>query len=219
MKQSIFNFDSGSGVFFTSDTHFGHESIINFCNRPFSSVKEMDQALIDNWNSVVGPNDYVFHLGDFCFKGTQYWDNILNQLNGHKFLILGNHDLKNLNAGPMLKFDWVGFQAYIQIENRSIFLNHFPFLCYGGSYRSPENVIYALHGHTHLNKNNFNGRDIPRLNMCFSSQLDVGVDAHNFTPIPWEKVDILIKEQIEHKQNQLQTFEKYLKYAENNEAL
>ena len=51
----------------------------------------MDQTLIENWNSVVGPNDYVFHLGDFCFKGSPYWDKMLNQLNGHKFLILGNH--------------------------------------------------------------------------------------------------------------------------------
>lgn len=189
MKQSIFNFDSGSGVFFTSDTHFGHESIINFCNRPFSSVKEMDQALIDNWNSVVGPNDYVFHLGDFCFKGTQYWDNILNQLNGHKFLILGNHDLKNLNAGPMLKFDWVGFQAYIQIENRSIFLNHFPFLCYGGMYREYDKAVLSLCGHVHLNHYNTSGKDTGRMksNMVWS-QYDVGVDANNFKPISFDLI-------------------------------
>lgn len=106
----------------------------------------------------------------------------------------------------MLKFDWVGFQAYIQIENRSVYLNHFPFLCYGGSYRSPENIVYSLNGHTHLNRDNFNGRDIPRLDMCFPSQLDVGVDAHNFTPISWERVDALIKEQIANNKNQLQTF-------------
>ena len=51
----------------------------------------MDQKLIENWNSVVGPNDYIFHLGGFCFKGSPYWDRMLNQVNGHKFLILGNH--------------------------------------------------------------------------------------------------------------------------------
>lgn len=91
MKQCIFNFDDGTGLFFVSDTHFGHEAILHYAKRPFSSVEEMDQAMIDNWNKVVGPNDYVFHLGDFCFKGSQYWDRILNQLNGHKFLVLGNH--------------------------------------------------------------------------------------------------------------------------------
>ena len=143
MKQEIFNFDSGDGIFFTSDTHFGHERIIQFCKRPFTSVQEMDEKLIENWNKVVGPNDYVFHLGDFCFKGSQYWDRILNQLNGHKFLIIGNHDLKNLKDGAMFKFDWVGMQAYIQIAGRSVYLNHFPFLCYGGTYRKIEECVYT----------------------------------------------------------------------------
>lgn len=215
MKQSIFNFDSGQGLFFTSDTHFGHENIINFCKRPFSSVEEMDQKLIENWNKVVGPNDYVFHLGDFCFKGSQYWDRILNQLNGHKFLILGNHDFKNAKDGAMMKFDWVGQQAYITVGGRAIFLNHFPFLCYGGSYRDLDRVVYALHGHTHLTINDMSGKDIQRLNTCFPSQLDVGVDAHNYTPISFDEVDNLIKEQIATGQNQFQSFQEYLKYKEN----
>ena len=126
-------------------------------------------------------------------------------------LFLNIKDLKSLNNGPMLKFDWVGFQAYIQIENRAVYLNHFPFLCYGGSYRNPENVVYSLNGHVHLNNNNFSGKDISRLEMCFPTQLDVGVDAHNFTPISWERVDTLIKEQIANNKNQLQTFKDALK--------
>lgn len=216
MKQSIFNFDSGDNIFFTSDTHFGHENIINFCKRSFSSVAEMDQKLIENWNSVVGPNDYIFHLGDFCFKGSQYWDRILNQLNGHKFLILGNHDLKNLKDGAMIKFDWVGFQACIQVGGRSVYLNHFPFLCYGGSYRDIDNAVYALHGHCHLSLNSMSGKDIDRLKMCFPTQFDVGVDANNFTPISFNDIDNRIREQVAHHQNQYEQFKEYLEYAKND---
>ena len=216
MKQDFFNFESGNNIFFTSDTHFGHENIIHFCKRPFSSVEEMDQKLIENWNSVVGSNDYIFHLGDFCFKGSQYWDRILNQLNGHKFLILGNHDLKNLKDGAMIKFDWVGMQACIQVGGRSIYLNHFPFLCYGGSYRDIDNAVYALHGHTHLSLNEMSGKDINRLKMCFPTQFDVGVDANNFTPISFNDIDNRIREQVAHHQNQYEQFKEYLEYAKND---
>ena len=164
----------------------------------------MDQKLIENWNSVVGPNDYIFHLGDFCFKGSPYWDKMLNQLNGHKFLILGNHDFKNLRDGAMVKFDWVGQQCYINIEGRSIFLNHFPFLCYGGTYRSPENVILEAHGHVHLSPYDMSGKDIQRLQYCFPTQYDVGVDANNFTPISFKELNEKINYQIETGKNQYQ---------------
>lgn len=215
VNQCVFNFDSGKNLFFISDTHFGHENIIKFCNRPFGSVAEMDEKLIENWNSVVGPNDYVFHLGDFCFKGSQYWDRILDQLNGHKFLSWGNHDIKNLRDGSMAKFDWVGPQAYLTVGGRGVILNHFPFLCYGGSYRNIDNAVYALHGHTHLNLSDDSGKDIKRLDMCFPTQLDVGVDAHGYRPISFEEVDTLIKEQVANNQNQYQSFLEYLNYNPN----
>ena len=63
-----YKFD-GNKVFFTSDTHFYHANIINFCKRPFANVETMNEALIENWNAVVGVDDIVFHLGDFCFGG------------------------------------------------------------------------------------------------------------------------------------------------------
>lgn len=201
MKQSIFNFDDDSKVFFTSDTHFFHKNIIDFCNRPFTSVEEMNETLINNWNNVVSPDDYIFHLGDFCFGGSSAWDYCLNHLNGHKFLILGNHEMKNLKDGSMFKFDWVGFQAYIRIGNRSVYLNHFPFLCYGGSYRRGENAVIQLFGHVHSQPKHYDiehitdsevkeilGKDTSRLQYLLPTQYDVGVDNNNYTPISWKQI-------------------------------
>jgi len=78
-----------SNIFFTADHHFNHKNIIRFCNRPFKTLKEMDEALIDNWNSVVEPEDIVYHLGDFSFSDPQRY---LQRLNGRIHLIFGNHD-------------------------------------------------------------------------------------------------------------------------------
>ena len=107
-----YKFD-GNKVFFTSDTHFYHANIINFCKRPFANVETMNEALIENWNAVVGANDIVFHLGDFCFGGSAEWTNILNRLNGRIYLIVGNHDLKNLRKGYYKRFEEVVMQMHI----------------------------------------------------------------------------------------------------------
>ena len=79
-------------VFIISDTHFGHENIIKYCNRPFSSVEEMDEKMIKNWNETVSNNDVVLHLGDFGLGKKEYIASIVKRLNGKKILIMGNHD-------------------------------------------------------------------------------------------------------------------------------
>lgn len=78
-------------IFFTSDLHFGHQNILKFCNRPWKTTEEMDEALIKRWNSVVGKDDIVFNLGDFAFAPDRRWKEVLSRLNGHHYLILGNH--------------------------------------------------------------------------------------------------------------------------------
>ena len=78
--------------FVLSDTHFGHAKIIDYCNRPFSSVEEMDETMIKNWNETVSNNDTVLHLGDFGLGNKEYITSIVKRLNGKKVLILGNHD-------------------------------------------------------------------------------------------------------------------------------
>lgn len=136
-----------TGVFFTSDTHFNHANILNFCNRPFADVEEMNEELITRWNNVVGKNDTVFHLGDFCFGGAAEWTRLLDQLHGKIHLIVGNHDLKNLRQGIINRFGEVTMQSQIQIDEHLIYLNHYPFLCYSGAYR-PE--VWQLFGEVRL---------------------------------------------------------------------
>lgn len=180
-------------TFFTSDTHFGHTNIIKFCNRPFQNVEKMNEILIENWNKVVSKDDTVFHLGDFAFGGSSVWNGIIPRLNGHINLIIGNHDRKNLRQGYMSYFDMVVPQLHIEIEDNSIYLNHYPFLCYGGSYRG----VWQLFGHVHSGPQ-ANGLDISRLKVLLPTQYDVGVDNNNFTPISYREV----KEKIESQNNE-----------------
>lgn len=77
-------------IFVISDTHFGHENIISYCDRPFQDVREMDECIADNWCSVVADHDIVYHLGD-VYMGISGRE-ILPKLSGRKRLILGNHD-------------------------------------------------------------------------------------------------------------------------------
>src|SRR5580765_7662676 len=78
--------------FFTSDTHFSHANIIRYCDRPFKDIYHMDQTIVDNWNSLVGPTDVVYHLGDVAMGDSDRWHDILTSLNGYKVLTIGNHD-------------------------------------------------------------------------------------------------------------------------------
>lgn len=79
-------------TFVTSDTHFSHQRIIELCDRPFANVDEMNAKLIENWNSVVGPEDTVYHLGDVNLGPFEESIKLVGTLNGHKTLITGNHD-------------------------------------------------------------------------------------------------------------------------------
>lgn len=193
-------FDDGSNIYFTSDTHFNHDNIIRFCDRPFKSVQEMDEELIRRWNSVVGPDDIVFHLGDFAWGGSQVWNSVLDRLNGHIYLVLGNHDIKNLRQGYISKFEWVGYQMQITIEGRSVYLNHVPFLTVPGVYRSADQQVWQLFGHVHSTPDSYHkheGSDKSRLKYLFPCQYDVGVDNNDYTPVPWNKVKDIINKQIE----------------------
>lgn len=194
--------ESGDNIFFTSDLHFGHKNILQFCNRPFATTEEMDEALIQNWNSVIKPNDWVFNLGDFAFAPHWRWYEILARLNGKHVLILGNHDITRWPGDKVMElFHRVEQQMILKIDGRFVYLNHYPFLCYGGTYRSPENAVWQLHGHVHSSPNDTErkGQDNERLAIRFPYQYDVGVDNNNFTPVSWEQIKEIINKQISNQ--------------------
>ncbi len=186
-KLSIEGYDADN-VWFTSDTHFGHENIIRFCNRPFKNVDEMDEHIVNQWNSVVKPDDHVFHLGDFCFKSKRVWLDYIERLNGKIHLILGNHDSKMVfNQNLQKHFEEITFQKVINIDQYKIYLNHFPFLCFD----CYNDHVFQLFGHIHSvpDMTKAKGLDIDRMIHLFSAkQYDVGVDNNNFTPVKWSQI-------------------------------
>jgi len=200
-KQNIkIKFDTGENVWFTSDTHFCHKNILRFCNRSFTDIDEMNEILINNWNDCVKPDDYVFHLGDFAFTNAKNISDIEKRLNGHIYLIKGNHDefvFKQIRNYEHI--EWIGYQLYINVCDQKIYLNHYPFLCYAGTYRN-NNSIWQLFGHVHTQKNS-KGLDMSRMNMLFPYQYDVGVDNNDYKPVNFNDIKIIIEKQISEFEN------------------
>ena len=172
-------------IFFISDTHFGHKNIIKYCGRPFSSVEEMNEKLIENWNKVVGDDCTVFHLGDFALGGQDTWYKVRPQLRGSIRLILGNHDIQVWKPGFEKLFDEVTIQKHIYLDNHKIYLNHFPFLCFDGSW---DESTVQLFGHVHVASNPEYSPETDRLKYLFKTQYNVCCEYNNFTPISWNQI-------------------------------
>ena len=198
----ITNLNSVDGVFLTSDTHFFHTNVLKYCNRPFGSVEEMNRALIDNWNSVVGPDDHVYHLGDFSFGNNEKWNSILEPgvLNGNIHLILGNHDVPRIFKEGIKRerFCEITYQKMLLVDGWTIFLNHFPFLDFSNNI---DHEVIALCGHVHYNGTTTGTLTEEKLRLFQWNQYDVGVDNNNYTPISLEKVFEKIKFQRDNNTN------------------
>lgn len=109
--------------FYISDWHYGHANVIAFDNRPFKSLLEMDEALVDRWNAVVSPGDIVYVLGDMFWCKAQDAIPILRSLKGQKFLIKGNHD--RCNDNKFLR-EFVKVTEYLEVKDsgRTVILCH-----------------------------------------------------------------------------------------------
>ncbi len=163
-------------IWFTSDTHFGHDAIRRLADRPFASLEAMDSALVQRWNAVVRPMDTVWHLGDFAHKSAASVADYRNRLNGKIHLITGNHDAHTLRDHSQL-FVSVQDLAEVQTAGRTIILCHYPMREWDKAWRGS----WHLHGHVH-------GRLDNQLHGC---SLDVGVDSHDYAPIDVNRIAIL----------------------------
>lgn len=182
-------------IFTTSDLHLGHINILKYepLSRPFASIEEMDDAIVERWNSKVGPHDTVYVLGDLCMGVRDKVKERVSRLNGHIILVRGNHDDKNRIA----IYEEMGIEvkdiAYLSYKGKFFIMCHFPianeeFM----KMISEKNLeICLLHGHTHQH-NSFTVENN-------SNIYHVGMDSHNLTPISIEE----IWEEIEEKKNEI----------------
>lgn len=166
-------------TFIISDTHFGHENIICYCNRPFVTVEEMDRQLIERWNSVVRKDDVVYHLSDFALGNIDKVAGYRSKLNGRIFLVTGNHDGYNIKKYYEAGFDKVYDKPIIYQD--FFILSHTPMFI-------TENMPYAnIFGHVHNN---------PEYTDYTSNTFCVSVERISYTPILFDEVTRLMKTKI-----------------------
>lgn len=157
-----------SEIFFIGDTHFGHKGIITFSGtkdyRQFATIEEHDAELVRRWNNVVGKNDTVYVLGDFCFGKRNL--PIANELKGYKKLVLGNHDM-------YATVDYLQYfnKVYGAVEFKGVILTHIPV------HESQFGRYFMnIHGHLHQQK----------LDDC--RYFNVSAEQINLTPIPYDEI-------------------------------
>ena len=183
-------------LWFTSDTHFYHETIIKYCNRPFKDAAEMNEVLISNWNSAVKKDDDIVIAGDFIHSGNlELIHSLMDRLNGDKWLCYGNHDYQNkLERDEICRrfnhhcWDSMDFQVEdSELEDgfMKFHINHYPCEFW------TRNAVH-LHGHVHSGPTSSSG-DVCKFNPM---RYDIGVDNNNFKPISYEEIKVIITKQL-----------------------
>jgi len=151
-------------TFIISDMHFGHKNIIKYENRPFASVGEMDDLIIQKWNNSVKNGDIVFVLGDVSFYNQEKTKEIISSLNGRKFLIMGNHDYKWKETA------WrkIGFEC---VYRYPIIIDQFFILSHEPVYLNDNMPYRNIHGHIHSKRMD---------NKCY---VNASVECINYYPV------------------------------------
>lgn len=170
--------------FFSSDHHFFHKNVIQYTNRPFSCIDEMNEAMIVNHNKVVTSQDIVYFVGDFAFTSDENAVvNILRRMNGEKHFVPGNHDKVMFKDKIRKQFNSFSTSSHKEIYvpdesarggRQSITLCHYAMRVWNKSHHG----AYHLYGHSHGSL-----PDDPN-----SRSFDVGVDCWDFTPVSYDQV-------------------------------
>lgn len=167
-------------IYFTSDLHFGHKNIIVYENEArgrFSSVDEMNECLINNWNETVGADDTVYILGDVFMGQMDLIDSIMPKLNGTKILIRGNHDTNKRVERMKIYLDGVYDIYNVKYGDAFIVLCHYPMR----EWLHKEHGSIHLYGHVHSNEHR-NGV------LCEKNSYHIGIDTNNLKPVSIEEV-------------------------------
>ncbi len=174
-------------VWFASDYHFCHANVIRFDGRPFDNVEEMNETLVNNWNSVVKPTDTVIYLGDLSFeKNGNETKKLIDRLNGKIHYILGNHDdervIRNLK-----RFETVSDYINLTIADedhpqrrQTIMMMHYAILQWDKAHHG----AWHLHGHSHqqLTKD-------PKHDEYYTRKvLDMGCNGWDYTPVSYAEI-------------------------------
>lgn len=129
--------------FYISDLHLGHRNVLRYDQRPFPDLDTMHREIVRRWNAAVSPSDEVYILGDFAWKNA-IGDEVLSQLCGHKFLILGNHD----KPSDFMRetFTWIRDYAVIDDAGTQVVLCHYPIANWYNMFRGAVHFYGHVHG-------------------------------------------------------------------------
>jgi calcineurin-like phosphoesterase family protein len=181
-------------IYVTSDTHFGNENIIKYCERPFVDVEDQTRQLIENWNNVVRVDDVVIHLGDFIMGAADNVDRILPQLNGQIILVRGNHDTPSKLARYKNYSDKITVHdIYFQPYGGLFFICcHFPVMHeeFLDMVNKDNSEAVVLYGHVH-NK-------LPFADMK-SHTFNCSTDVTGYTPVTLSSIWTLVRDDFVEK--------------------
>lgn len=176
-------------IYYISDTHLGDMRVFNKCSRPFTDLNEMEKAIVNNWNKKVGKEDTVYVLGDLAEDSYAHAIDVYAGLNGHKRLLVGNHDLKMLDKIEESNvFESIDFMTLIEDGGRKVCLCHYPVMDWMEFSRGG----YHVYGHIH-NKTGKNDPAYPQIKEYFKDKpaYNCGVDVTGFQPVTLDEMIVL----------------------------
>lgn len=157
-----------------SDHHFYHNNIIEYTNRSFKSVREMNDKMIEKWNNIISKDDTVIYGGDLLFGSVEKANQLIDDLNGSMMIIKGNHDSfspDNIKA-PTVE------DTILQYDGFRFWYTHRPD-------NIPDNwTQWKLHGHVH---NDMDFIDYQK------NRVNVSVEVLDYNPIPLKIITKALK--------------------------